>query len=433
MIHIKMLAVAITLLAWTASSQRHVADARSTAMGTVRCGRPSEPGPSFLHPIYPSSTESAFAAVNLTRYLQPHYPQDYSVAGPALELVHEIFGDFPTGIAVDTTGRLFFNLPRSGGATNYTVTVATSFNTETPWPNAEIQTCASGQNASTCFVNVQSVVIDSSQTRLWVLDTGLAPGASVASSYGAKIWAFNLTDGAPLRNYILPNVLTAGGMNINDVRFNLSLGNAGTGFISDEQGSLVVLDLDTGIYSRRLFNETVTTADSLFVGSFDGVPFYKWSGTTRSHLSIGADGIALTAGNLYFAPLASRRLYQVPQDILADASLTDAEILAHVEPIGQIGSYTEGFTADDRGRVYMGTAEQNSISYFNTSLSTVSNSTTLNGLYVNGNGTIPAQDIIVAPFVRSALIQWPDSLAIQNEYLYFTTVSSPNAVSLRRH
>jgi len=355
------------------------------------------------------------------------------VAGPPLELVHEIYGDFPTGVAVDSTGRLFFNLPRSSGTTNYTVTVATSFDNEAPWPNAEIQTCVPAQNVSTCFVNVQSVVIDSLQTRLWVLDTGLAPGASVASPYGAKIWAFNLTNGAPLRNYVLPTALTAGGMNINDVRFNLSLGNAGTGFISDEQGSLVVLDLETGIYTRRLFNETVTTADSLFVGSFDGVPFYKWSGTTRSHLSIGADGIALAAGNLYFAPLASRRLYQVQQDILADASLSDAEVLAHVEPIGQIGSYTEGFTADDRGRVYMGTAEQNSISYFNTSLSTLTNSTTLNGLHINGSGAIPAGDITVAPFVRSALIQWADSLAVQNDYLYFTTVSPLDAVSSSEH
>lgn len=388
---------------------------------------------STTFPPYPYLPASPFSLFNVTPYLQPRYPQDYSVAGPPLELVHELHGDFPTGVAVDTSLRLFFNLPRSSGPTNATVVVATSFNTEAPWPNAAIQNCAPAQNASTCFVNVQSVVIDSSQTSLWVVDTGTPPGASTSVPYGAKLWAFDLATGASRANYPISPALAAGGLSINDARFNLSLGTAGTAFLSDIQGSLLVLDLASGVYTRRLLGANVTAPDPLFVGSYDGAPFYGWNGTTRSHIKTGADGIALQAGNLYFAPLASRRLYQVAQTILANASLTDAEILAAVEPIGQIGSYSQGFSADDAGRVYIGTAEQSSVSYFNTSLSTLTNETTLNGLRTGMQGTIPADDVTIAPFVRSAEIQWADSMAVQAGYLWFTTNQLPLSKSYQRN
>lgn len=396
---------------------------------------PSYPAPSqTTYGPYPTAAYSSpfDYAANLSDYAQPTGPQDYSVDGPPLELVHEIYGDFPTGVAVDLSNRLFFNIPRSAGTTPATVTVATNFTAEAPWPNEAIQNCLPGQNVSTCFVNVQSVVIDSTQERIWILDTGMPPGASVAVEYGAKVWAFNLTTADSIRNYVIPYALSDAGLNINDIRFNLSLGTQGIGFLSDEQGSLLTLDLDTGVYTRRLFNTTVTTADVNFTGSYDGAPFYSWKNTTRTHLSIGADGIALAAQNLYFAPLASRRLYAISQAALTNASLTDAELLPLVQPVGQIGTYTEGFTSDDQGRVYMGTAEQNSITYFNTSLSSLTNSTTRNGLTTGLTGTIPAADLDPQPFVRSALIQWADSMCIENGYLWFTTNQLPLMPSYRR-
>ena len=208
------------------------------------------------------------------------------------------------------------------------------------------------------------------------------------------------------------------------------MSTAGVAFLTDEQGSLITIDLASHTYTRRLFNTSVVAADDLFVGSFDGTPFYEWKGTKRSHVEIGSDGIALANENLYFAPLASRRLYQINQTILANASLTDTDILNAVEFIGQVGSYLEGFTADDQGRVYMGTAEQNSITYFNTSITSLTNTTMLNGLNASSTnttneGVIPASDVEVVPFVRSADIQWPDSMCIENGYLWFTTNQLP--------
>lgn len=403
----------------------------------------------YTFSAYPSSTASPFTTQNITSFTQPSSPNNFTTDGPYLEVVHEInnLTTFPTGVAVDLDNRIFINFPRSASSNDVTLGLADSFNTTIAYPNASIQTCQPGQNVSTCFVNIQSVVIDSAQ-RIWALDTGAGPGQTDAVEYGAKIMSFNLTTNEMIDNYVLPYSISANGTryafqrhsqvntspdetySINDVRFNLSMSTAGVAFLTDERGSLVVIDLAAHTYTRRLFNTSVVAADELFVGSFDGTPFYEWKGTSRSHVEIGSDGIALANGNLYFAPLASRRLYQINQTMLANASLTDTDILNSVEFIGQVGSYLEGFTADDQGRVYMGTAEQNSITYFNTSITSLANSTMLNGLNASSTnatneGVIPPSDIEVVPFVRSSDIQWPDSMCIENGYLWFTTNQLP--------
>ncbi|KAM0805452.1 major royal jelly protein-domain-containing protein [Usnea florida] len=391
----------------------------------------SFPSSVYTFSPYPSSTAFPFIPQNLTSFTQPSSPNNFTTDGPYLEVVHEIYNltTFPTGVAVDQDDRIFINFPRSASSNEVTLGLADSFNTTAAYPNASIQTCQRGQNVSTCFVNIQSVVIDSAQ-RIWALDTGMGPGQTDAVEYGAKIMSFNLTTNEMIDNYVLPYSISANGTSINDVRFNLSMSTAGVAFLTDEQGSLIIIDLGLHTYTRRLFNTSVVLADELFVGSFDGTPFYEWNGTQRSHVKIGSDGIALANGNLYFAPLASRRLYQINQTTLANASFTDTEMLNAVEFVGQTGSYLEGFTADDQGRVYMGTAEQNSITYFNTSISSLTNSTMLNGLNASSTnatneGVIPASDIEVAPFIRSADIQWPDSMCVQNGYLWFTTNQLP--------
>lgn len=179
-----------------------------------------------------------------------------------------------TGVAVTLDNRLFINLPRSASNTTSTLVVASDFSTEIPYPNASIQHCQPGQNVSECFINIQSVVVDSRQ-RLWALDTGVGPNQKDAVQYGAKIMAFNTTTDEMIANYVLPHSISANGTSINDVRFNYSLSTGGVAFITDEQGSLIVLDLDSRKFARRLFNSSIVLADSKFVGSYDGTPFYQ--------------------------------------------------------------------------------------------------------------------------------------------------------------
>lgn len=100
---------------------------------------------------------------------------DLEVLGDVPEVVHE--GKVPpTGITVDPEQNIYFTYARNMEKQIYTLTKATSFTDEVPWPSEEWQNCSDGQNASTCFVNVQNVVLDS-VGGFWVIDSGVPNGA----------------------------------------------------------------------------------------------------------------------------------------------------------------------------------------------------------------------------------------------------------------
>ena len=172
----------------------------------------SFPSSAYTFSPYPSSTAFPFIPQNLTSFTQPSSPNNFTTDGPYLEVVHEIYNltTFPTGVAVDQDDRIFINLPRSASSNEVTLGLADSFNTTAAYPNASIQTCQPGQKVSTCFVNIQSVVIDSAQ-RIWALDTGVGPGQTDAVEYGVKIMSFNLTTNEMIDNYVLPYSISANG------------------------------------------------------------------------------------------------------------------------------------------------------------------------------------------------------------------------------
>jgi hypothetical protein len=125
------------------------------------------------------------------------------------------------------------------------------------------------------------------------------------------------------------------------------------------------------------------------------------------------------SGNLYWGVLASRRFYYISQEVLVDQSLTDAEILAAVQNPGQCGSEQAGFTADDRGRVYIAASEQNAIYYVDTLESEVN--MTVNSNSSRGSGLFPSEEYVVKTLVRNAMIQHADSMAVLDGWLYFNT------------
>jgi hypothetical protein len=230
-----------------------------------------------------------------------------------------------------------------------------------------MQNCTPAQNTSTCFINVQNIVLDSLH-QLWLLDSGIPPGSKTAVKDGAKLMVFDYATRALLRTYIIPETLYYDGMNANDVRINNTLGSGGWAFITDASaaGSLLVVDLDTGHAIRRLYNTTVTRADSAYVGIYNGSPVYAWNGTRKSYFTTGADGIALQGGNVYWGVLASRRWYYIPQAMLVDGMKSEEEVLNAVVFPGQVGSEQAGFSADDRGRVYVMASEHNTVFYVDT-------------------------------------------------------------------
>ena len=345
-------------------------------------------------------------------------PQDFGIIGPALEAVHEST-NAPTGLAVDPSLNIYLTYPRNSGATPVNVVIATSFTGEQPWPNAEIQNCAAGQNAAECFINVQNVVLDSIN-QLWVVDSGIPPGNKTAVTNGSKIISYDL-QGNHLRTYVIPESLYYDSMNANDVRINNTLGTNGYAFITDESvgGSLLAINLDDGSVTRRLHNTSVVMADPKYVGVYNGRPIYTWNGTTKGFIPTGSDGIALASGNVYWGVLASRRFYYISQSTLINTTVSDADMLAAVQDPGMCGTEQAGFTADDKGRVYIMASEHNAIFYVDTQQSQVNE--TVNGVPPGGSGPVAAENYVVMDYVRSGLIQHADSAAILDGWMYFCT------------
>lgn len=355
-------------------------------------------------------------------YNRGAYPQDFSVVGPPLEAIHDS-QQAPTGLAVDAAHNIYLTYPRNSGQTPNNVVICTSFTDEKPWPSAEIQNCTAGQDPSTCFINVQNVVLDSIG-QLWIVDSGIpynAVSGSDAVYGGAKIMSFNQTTSELLRTYTIPQALLAHGTNANDVRINNTLGANGYAFITDESAnsSILAIDLDDGSAVRRLFNTSVVRSDPGYVGSYDGHLVYSWNGTQKSYETTGADGIALASGNFYWGVLASRRFYYVAQSVVIDTNLSDADVLAAVQFPGQCASEQAGFTADDSGRVYIFASEQNAIYYVDTQQSQINY--TINGTPPGGSGPVPAENYVVQTLVRNGMIQHADSGAILDGWLWFCT------------
>ncbi|KAF4547610.1 Hypothetical protein D9617_39g039450 [Elsinoe fawcettii] len=344
---------------------------------------------------------------------------DFTIIGPHLEPVHESI-QAPTGLALDNDLNIYIAYPRNSGPTPNNVVVATSFNTEEPWPSAAIQNCTAGQNVSTCFINVQNPVLGS-DGNIYVVDSGITPGTTTATPGGAKVLSFSPTTRQLLGTWLIPSSLFYDNLNLNDLRVNLTLGSAGYAFLTDASkgGSILSIDFATGRVLRRLHNTSVVMPDPTFVGSYNGEAIYSWNGTKRSFTSLGSDGIALASGNVYWGNLASRRFYYAPQSALIDPELSEEEVLRQVQDPGECATEQAGFAADDRGRVYILASEQNAIYYVDTVQGEVTEE--INGVPPGGEGLVAAGNYVVKTLVRNALVQHADSAAIVDGWLYFCT------------
>ncbi|KAK7552512.1 major royal jelly protein [Phyllosticta citricarpa] len=343
---------------------------------------------------------------------------DPGVAGPPLELVHLYYDQFPTGIAVSSTGRKFSNYPpgldgsntNDGSNLKYTVAELLPNNTERPYPSLDLNnppggainystTPPTGAALATHLIGVQSVVIDASD-RLWILDTGRAidprSGTQVPATApgGPKLIGVDLSTDTIFQTIVFPPSVAPPSSYLNDVRVDVA---AAVAYITDSGGdALVVVDLATGDSARRLVGHPSTRAEPQFVPSVWGSPLYASSGGELGFISVGADGIALSAdgATLYFCALASRALYAVPTAALRGGSEVQAQ--GGVVALGQKG-FSDGMEADDRGMVYWGSMEQNAV-----------------GWYSAGNGSM-------GTLVRDPRINWVDTFSIAADgYLYFT-------------
>lgn len=291
--------------------------------------------------------------------------RDARQAGDAqgLETVASFYGAMPTGVTVSRSGRVFVNYPRWGDDVRHSVAEVVD-GREVAYPDVQINRLDTA-DPSRHFLSVQSVVTDPAD-RLWILDTGSI--LFKPSSYGGpKLVGIDLRTNKVFRTIVFPRDVAGPASYLNDVRFDLRRGSAGTAFITDssERGpnGIVVVDLASGRSWRRLNNHPTTRPEPDFTATIEGQPFMMRPRPGQSsHFEIGSDGITISPDGrwLYYCALSGRRLYRVDTDALADPAATEAQVAATVRDLGVKGM-SDGMQTDAKGRVYASDLEHNAI------------------------------------------------------------------------
>ncbi len=317
-----------------------------------------------------------------------------------MELVATFDVQMPTGVTAANDGRIFVNFPRWGDPVEYTVAELKN-GRAVPYPDAAINR-ADLQHQAETLMSVQSVVVDPTGKRVWILDTGSIAFAR-ANFGGPKLIGIDLQQNRIFKKILFPRDVALPTTYLNDVRFDLRRGREGMAFITDSSttgpNGIIVVDLATGKSWRRLHDHDSTKADSHFVPVVEGaVLMLRPPGQKAQPLRVGADGIAITADgkSLYYSALSSRQLYRVSVDALADQRRSDAEVAKTVEDLGEKGGASDGLESDVEGRVYISDYEHGSIHRR------------------NADGSLET-------LVHDPRILWPDTLSLAaNGYLYFT-------------
>jgi sugar lactone lactonase YvrE len=325
-----------------------------------------------------------------------HLASDRSIG--KIESVFEFYDAMPTGVSVAADGRIFINFPRWGDDVPFTVGEIRKGKV-VAYPDAAINRFDPARPGET-LSSVQSVVVDATN-RLWILDTA-APGFSTPVMGGAKLVAVDLATNKVVKTILLSSSTVLPSTYINDVRFDLRQGKAGVAFITDSSisgtGGIIVVDLDSGESWRKLTGHKSTSPDPAFIPVVEGERLAaREKGKPPAPFNVASDGIAVSAdgATLYYCPLSSRHLYSIPTVLLLDRSVPESLVAEAVVDLGEKGA-SDGLEADDKGRIYAGDYERNSVRQRQT----------------DGEWKTIAHD---------PRILWPDTLSVASDgYLYFT-------------
>jgi sugar lactone lactonase YvrE len=232
-----------------------------------------------------------------------------------------------------------------------------------------------------------------------VLDTG-SPQFQTPVEDGPKLVRVDL-DTNEVAETILIGDAALDTTYLNDVRFDMRRGEGGMAFITDSSstGGIIVVDLAAKKSWRKLSDHSSTAAEEKFLPIVEGQPMMRRpEGKPASHLSVGSDGIALSADGkrLFYRPLAGRGLFSVSTDALADPELSDAKTAETITEHGNLGFASDGIIHDADGSLYLTNYEDNAV------------------VRRTADGELET-------VVHDPRALWPDTLAIGPEgHLYFT-------------
>ena len=323
----------------------------------------------------------------------PAAAQNPGKVGPPLETVKAFEDDFRlVGIGVSAEGRVFATAPASRVRSRFSmVEVNPRSGAITPYPDAAWNNFSEQGDGKSEWISVQALWVDKAD-HLWALDSSLSKVDQ--ERLPPKLVEFDLSNNKVIRQYDFKGVVSAKD-SLNDIRIDTVhhyayLTNAGN------KGSLVVLDLKTGVARQVLVGDRSTFADPkqhLMIGKEIALR------PDGSVVAIHADGIALSADAqwLYYRPLTDHNYWRVATLALRDARLSDTELAKRVEYLGS-SVLSGGLIMDKHGTLYGGDLE--------------------NGTVVSITRT-PSHTLNTKVFVSDpSKLSWADGFAISGGYLY---------------
>ena len=300
-----------------------------------------------------------------------------------------------TGIAVSKTGRLFINYPYWSDTYKYALVEVMKDGTTKPYPDAAWNSWKPGQDPANKWVCVQSDYVDD-KDRLWVIDPA-SPKQQGVYRDAHKLVCFNLATNKVEKSFSFKGIVGPDSY-LNDIRVDTQ--REVVYLTESKNGGIAVVDIKSGKITMKLLGHPSVKADPTFKFIIDGRLLQDATGP----VVFNSDGIALTPdGNmLYYKPLSDNKLYRVPTAALRDPNLSDAGVKAKVEDLGKYTT-TDGMLIDPSGNLYMGDIQGYA----------------LYSLATTGNPAAPLKrtDILT----DKVQLQWPDSYAFHDGYLYVTT------------
>lgn len=293
--------------------------------------------------------------------------QGYESAG-SFEIVADFYGPGPSGVVVTDAGRIFVGFPRHAVNHKGATLGELRQGKVVPWPNAGLSLPSSAAPADR-LMSIHGMTMDT-QGRIWAVDDGKLAGQPLQPG-AAKLVCFDPETGHLLHRIILAAPALLPDSHMNDLRVDLTHGQAGTVYVTDSSfghsPALVVVDIATGRQRRVLGTHPSTQAEPGFMAMVEGVPLVYTPGKPPQFVVGGADGITLSAGSerLFYAPLTSRRLYSLPTALLADPTVSEAALAAAVRDEGEKGT-ADGLATDAQGRMYITNFEHDCILRRNT-------------------------------------------------------------------
>ncbi|ORY18530.1 hypothetical protein BCR34DRAFT_670773 [Clohesyomyces aquaticus] len=275
--------------------------------------------------------------------------------GPEIEEYHYHYQQWPIGIAVSSTGRLFATYTR--GSYTFTLGEAVNKTAEKLYPSADLNLPVSALNTSfngipfgsansTGLISVQAIYTTRKPP------TAPKPSGSIIMPYaqpgGSKIVGISHSNDPIYATYTFPASVYSFDSYMYDIRFdlrpNLTSSRKGIAYIIDSSDEgrpgFIILDLGTGDSWRRL------TQHPTALRVADDVP----NGET-----------------MYYSPPTSPYLYSNPSlNLHASPSDPLSELAAHnsVSNLGKRGGNANGFEGDSNGLVYQPMPKHSAICYY---------------------------------------------------------------------